>query len=93
MMWVILIIVAILLLFIMTDDTGYEKFGKITLPPPVPLGGKCALPSDCSGWGVGNRDTSCCAGTCKKKQPNWMGLGYCPEQCVGTLGGKAGTCT
>lgn len=51
-----------------------------------PKKGKCSTDQDCSGG------KSCCGGTCAKKRKDWAGVPYCPKDCVGKSGGKAGTC-
>jgi hypothetical protein len=47
------------------------------------IGDACTLHTDCQGWGPGPRDSACCQGKCTKKQPDWAGIGYCPDVCKG----------
>lgn len=52
----------------------------------------CSLDTDCTGWGPGSTDTACCSGFCRKKQVDYLGIGWCPEACKGWIGAKGGTC-
>lgn len=54
-----------------------------------PLKGKndsCKVTADCGGG------RTCCSGKCKNKKKDWAGVKYCPDECVGSFGGKRGTC-
>ena len=49
------------------------------------------------GWGPGTTDTACCETeggqkVCTKKQADHIGIGYCPNECVGYPAGPPGTC-
>src|SRR5207249_1002314 len=56
------------------------------------LGNACSAHTDCKGWGLGPGDVACCTGICTRKKPDWAGIGYCPNECVGWPFGPAGTC-
>jgi len=59
-----------------------------------PIGGPCSLHTDCDGWGPGPNDAACCQNICTRKQADWAGLGYCPNECRDAPAplGKLGTC-
>ena len=46
----------------------------------------CSVSADCASG------RSCCAGKCKAKKTDWAGVDYCPDECVGKVGGKKGSC-
>jgi len=58
----------------------------------VSLSGTCETDTNCMGYEKGEGTVKCCNGTCQTKQLDWAGAGYCPHECVGTSGGKPGTC-
>lgn len=47
------------------------------------IGDACTLHTDCADWGPGNRDVACCKGKCTRKEPDWAGVGWCPDVCKG----------
>jgi hypothetical protein len=59
-----------------------------------PLGAACSLHTDCDGWGPGPNDVACCQNVCTRKQVDWAGVGYCPDQCQDAPSplGKPGSC-
>ena len=61
----------------------------------------CTFDADCADSGkagegpapfVGNK-VGCCHGTCKRLKKDWVGVGNCPEVCVGALFGRPGSCS
>ena len=57
----------------------------------------CVINEDCLGYGAERTNMACCGfgvkKTCKRKQVDWAGFGYCPEACIGRgLGTPPGTC-
>lgn len=52
----------------------------------------CTNHTDCLGWGPGPTAVACCQGTCQNKKADWAGIGYCPYECVGHIGGSPGSC-
>lgn len=59
---------------------------------PRAAGEPCNLHTDCKGWGAGATDMACCQGKCTRKKKDWAGVGYCPHECVGKIGGSKGSC-
>jgi hypothetical protein len=56
-------------------------------------GDSCKEHSDCEGFkGLGKKGSGCCNGKCASLLQDWAGVYYCKDQCVGSLGGKAGSC-
>mmetsp|Transcript_56645 Transcript_56645/g.50968 ORF Transcript_56645/g.50968 Transcript_56645/m.50968 type:complete len:165 (-) Transcript_56645:172-666(-) len=53
--------------------------------PLKSLGESCNVNQDCD-------QGSCCNGTCQYKKRDWANICYCPNTCVGSIGGAAGTC-
>eukprot|EP00051_Salpingoeca_urceolata_P010284 m.125233 g.125233 ORF g.125233 m.125233 type:complete len:1039 (-) comp16648_c0_seq2:95-3211(-) len=43
----------------------------------------CLFHTDCGGWGPEATAMACCGGTCQRKQRDWAGVGYCPNECRG----------
>jgi len=55
----------------------------------------CVESSECQGYKDGS-GPACCGQLgqkkCTEKQRDWVGVWYCPEECVGSFAGKRGTC-
>ena len=73
---------------ILCYDTVYS-----CLNPGAGIGEACVLHTDCADWGPATTAIACCKSVCTQKQADWAGVGYCPNECVGYVGGAAGTCT
>lgn len=58
----------------------------------VPIGGQCALDTDCNGYGLASTDVACCRLVCTQKAVDYIGVGYCPGDCKGCPTCKLGTC-
>jgi hypothetical protein len=55
---------------------------------------KCKKSEDCVFFkGAGQAGSACCSGRCEPVQRDHAGVYYCPAACVGTFGGKAGSCS
>lgn len=92
----ILTIVAVIMLLVCLSSCVYlfasgGLFPKI-FKTPQGLGEDCTLHTDCKGWGSGPTDIACCENKCTKKMKDWAGIGYCPDECIGTPAGEKGTC-
>ena len=61
----------------------------------VPLGGSCGSSSQCIDYTGSNNpgDVLCCQGKCEKLLKDWLGLGFCPHQCVGFIFDNPGSCS
>ena len=56
-------------------------------------GDSCKEHSDCEGFrGVGKKGSGCCNGKCAALRQDWAGVYYCKDECVGSFGGKPGSC-
>ena len=56
-------------------------------------GQPCDTDVACENWTAGKVGSlACCNGKCQKQIKNWTGLGYCPADCIGKIGGKQGSC-
>lgn len=54
---------------------------------------ECSSSSECLGFENAKPGTlACCKGKCTYLRPDWAGIGYCPDDCVGSIGGSKGTC-
>ena len=53
---------------------GYTISRLKTESAPTPLGGTCALDTDCVGWGPATTASACCNGTCQQKKADWAGI-------------------
>lgn len=83
----VICIVTIVLLIVYRDELGLT-----VVPKPKELDEACGLHTDCKDWGPGATQIACCQGKCTKKQVDWAGIGYCPNECVGRSGGQPGSC-
>ena len=75
-----------------TSSTPSTPSGPPPPSGPRPIGSPCSLHTDCAGWGAGTTAVACCRGRCTRKKKDWAGVGYCPHECVGSFGGKPGSC-
>ncbi|HXW52897.1 MAG TPA: hypothetical protein VEL47_02200 [Myxococcota bacterium] len=56
----------------------------------TPLGGGCTLHTDCENWGAGG--VGCCGYTCQTLGKDYLGIKWCPDDCVGDPAKGHGTC-
>jgi hypothetical protein len=58
----------------------------------TPIGQSCVTSDACAGSTfAGTEGVACCLGKCEQKKKDWIGIWYCPHECVGESA-KPGTC-
>jgi len=59
---------------------------------PRSEGQKCDVHEACKGYGPGPNDMACCDRICTRKKTDFVGVGYCPQECRGGPFLGSGTC-
>lgn len=95
MFWTLLIVSSIALVLISLVLFGWKYLAgwvRGLFGSGAGLGEKCGLDTDCAGWGPDADQTACCNGVCTRKQADWSGVGWCPNECKGWPAAPGGTC-
>ena len=94
LLFIIVVVIAMIVLFWGAIVKFFGSIFKLPsiFPPGQPIGGKCAVATDCKGWGPTD-GTVCCDGVCTKPGCKKLGAWYCPKDCPQDIGGdcKAST--
>ncbi len=84
--------IAVLVLIIIVALVILITWIKHSFTSGKPLGATCDLHTDCAGWGPDPHDNACCGNVCTEKIPDYINVGYCPNECKGCTSCALGTC-
>eukprot|EP01084_Bolivina_argentea_P195610 335523_1 len=74
-------------------ETDYKTIIRYTADLHLsPINGICEKHEDCRGYGLLKTDIACCNNKCQRKQIDYLGIGWCPNQCQHAVWCPYGTC-